>query len=87
MQYTHEGLQPYSLLPPAQAFTRCAIQANYRKTQSMLFPRSESSKGDYQTEYGRRYVSQREPPRTSADVSSAPLMVVVVVSRAMRGLW
>jgi len=45
-----------------------AVQANYRKTQSMLFPRSESSKGDYQTEYGRRYVSQREPPRTSADV-------------------
>merc|ERR1711934_1114623 len=46
-----------------------AVQANYRKTQSMLFPRSESSAGEYQTEYSRRYVSAREPPRcASTDV-------------------
>lgn len=42
-----------------------AVQANYRQTKTNLFPRSESSASDYTTEYRRRYVSSREPPRTA----------------------
>jgi len=37
-----------------------AVQANYRKTQSMLFPRSESVAGEYSTEYKRRFQSGEE---------------------------
>lgn len=37
-----------------------AVQANYRKTQSVLFPRSESAVSDYTTEYNRRFRSESE---------------------------